>query len=206
MMRASSLLVFSAGLLWAMAAGAQLYKSISPDGKVTYSDTPPASAAHIERKPYLLSEPGDALAPELSLALKKNPVTLYTADNCKPCDEGRALLKQRGIPFAERTVKTNDDIAALRRAGGDQQLPLLTIGGHQQQGFEAGAWHAGLTAAGYPATSKLPKTYQPPSPQAAAPAPPGIEQKTVPAAPAPADTDKRRSAAPTGASPPGFRF
>ncbi len=206
MMRASSLLVFSAGLLWATAAGAQLYKSVGTDGKVTYSDTPPVSAAHTEKKPYGHGEPGDVLAPELSLALKKNPVTLYTADKCKPCDEGRTLLKQRGIPFAERTVKTNDDIAVLRQAGGDQQLPLLTIGNHQQQGFEASAWHAELTAAGYPTASKLPKTYQPPPPQAAAPAPPVMEQKTAAAAPALADTNQRRPAPPAGTAPPGFRF
>ncbi|MGB7481272.1 MAG: glutaredoxin family protein [Burkholderiaceae bacterium] len=200
---APTALLLAAGLLWAAGASAQLYKSVGPDGRVTYSDTPPPSAARVERTLPNRTRQTDALPPELAAARHKNPVTLYTTENCKPCSEGRALLQQRGIPFAEKTVHSNEDLAALRQAGGDQQLPLLTVGSQKQQGFEADAWHATLAAAGYPETSQLPKSYQnpaavpaaPPKPVAAA-KPPAPEQNAGAAPPPP----------PAGNAPPGFQF
>ena len=36
-------------LLLATSAQAQLYKSIGPDGKVTYSDTPPATGNVVQK-------------------------------------------------------------------------------------------------------------------------------------------------------------
>lgn len=188
-------------------ASAQLYKSVGADGRVTYSDTPPASAAQVERKP-LSSSQGNELPPDLAAALAKNPVTLYTTDNCKPCDEGRDLLLQRGIPFAEKTVNTNEDLAVLRQASGDQQLPVLSVGSQKRQGFETDAWHAALGAAGYPTTSKLPKTYRNPAAAAAAGKKPQPEQSAA-ATPGAADSAPRSPAmpaAPAGNAPPGFRF
>src|SRR3954447_6585399 len=88
-------------LLSAAAAHAQLYKWVGPDGKVTYSDAPPPAAARkMEAKPLVSSVGGTADLPfELAEAVRNSPVTLYTAAKCGPCDEGRALLSARGIPF-----------------------------------------------------------------------------------------------------------
>ncbi|HEV2609413.1 MAG TPA: DUF4124 domain-containing protein, partial [Noviherbaspirillum sp.] len=38
-------------MLFSASVHAQLYKSVGPDGKITYSDTPPAKAAKVETKP-----------------------------------------------------------------------------------------------------------------------------------------------------------
>jgi hypothetical protein len=87
-----------------MDAHAELYKWVGEDGKVTYSDTPPPrSAKKVEKKSIEISGPDATDLPfELADARKKNPVTLYTAANCVPCEEGRALLNARGIPFSEK--------------------------------------------------------------------------------------------------------
>lgn len=205
MKRASSSLLLAAGLLCAASAGAQLYKSVAPDGKVTYSDTPPPAAARVEKKLPNRTDGADTLPHGLAEAVKKSPVTLYTTDNCKPCAEGRTLLKQRGIPFSEKTVHSNDDLAVLRQAGGDQQLPLLKIGHQKQQGFEADGWHSALTNAGYPEASQLPKAYQYAAAVPAAPQQPVATPKPVVAEQA-ADGGARAPAPPTGNAPPGFRF
>ncbi|MGH8807545.1 MAG: DUF4124 domain-containing protein [Noviherbaspirillum sp.] len=197
-------------LLGAAAAHAQLYKSVGPDGKVTYSDTPPQSAARVETKALPLGGANAADLPfELAETMKGHPVTLYTTRNCIPCDEGRKLLSERGIPFGEKTVNSGEDVAQFRKLGGDSQLPLLMVGRNGERGFEAGAWNAALTSAGYPETSKLPKSYRNPPAEAAAPAP-----KTVTAQQGKADENGRTAAKPSagelppaiGNAPPGFRF
>jgi len=195
-------------LLCAASAHAQLYKWVGPDGKVTYSDTPPPkTAARVETKAALSSSLDTSNLPyELALAVKNHPVTLYTTKDCGACDEGRSLLSSRGIPFTEKTVNTPKDVAQFREAGGDGKLPLLAIGRIKERGFEASAWNNALTVAGYPASSVLPKSYRNPPAVAAAP------QKPVPAKQE--DTKTKAVVEPpatdlppaTGNAPPGFRF
>ncbi|HZW13371.1 MAG TPA: glutaredoxin family protein [Noviherbaspirillum sp.] len=194
-------------LLCAASAHAQLYKWVGPDGKVTYSDTPPPkTAARVETKSTISGGLDTSNLPyELAMAVKSHPVTLYTTKDCSACDQGRSLLSSRGIPFTEKTVNTPEDAAQFRQAGGDEKLPLLTIGRTKERGFEASAWNNALTVAGYPASSVLPKSYRNPPPMAAAP------QK--PAAPKQEEQKKAEVEAPatdlppaTGNAPPGFRF
>lgn len=191
-------------LLVSAGAHAQLYKWVGPDGKVTYSDTPPpASAKKVEEKSIGTgSVAASGLPFELAEAVRANPVTLYTTSNCEGCDSGRELLNARGIPFTEKTVHSEDDIARLKQAGGTRQLPFVTIGKNKLTGVDPDEWNAALTAAGYPAASKLPPNYRNPAPQPAAPK----KAETKPAAEEPArqEPDERPPAA--GNAPPGFRF
>lgn len=195
-------------LLCAAGANAQLYKWVGPDGKITYSDTPPPkTAARVETKSTASSTADTTGLPyELAQAVRNHPVTLYTTNECFACDEGRNLLSARGIPFVEKTVTTNEDAVQYRQISGDSKLPLLTIGRSKERGFEPGAWNSALSAAGYPETSKLPKTYRNPPPTAAAPAPKPAAAKlaeTPQTTPAPAATELPPA---IGNAPPGFRF
>ena len=199
-------------LLYTATAHAQLYKWVGPDGKVTYSDTPPPIAAErLETRPAAPATTisGVGLPFELTEAIRNHPVTLYTTRNCIPCDEGRKLLSQRGIPFSEKTVNTSEDAAQFRQVGGESQLPLLTIGRTREQGYDAEAWNTALSAAGYPKTSRLPGNYRNPPAQAAAPAvkPESTEQEKAAAttkdAPPASSTDLPPA---LGNAPPGFRF
>lgn len=195
-------------LLAASVQAQQLYKWVGPDGKVTYSDTPPPAAAkQVEKKAVSAGGVAASNLPyELAEVARNSPVTLYTSASCAPCDAGRTMLTGRGIPFTEKTVSTKDDAARLRQAGGDEQLPLLVVGRNKLKGFSSGEWAASLTAVGYPQTSKLPPSYRNPPAEAAAPA-----VKTV-AANKPSDSEQAASAPAeslppaTGNAPPGFRF
>ena len=198
-------------LLSASSAQAQVFKWVGPDGKVNYSDVPPPPSAHAQKKNFSgnVLDSGD-MPFALADAMKKNPVTLYTGQKCTPCDDGRTLLNRRGIPFVEKTVSTNADIALL--GGGDIDLPQMMVGNARLRGYEAGAWNSRLSAAGYPETFQLPKTYRAPAPEAAAPQP-----KAAPSTgdvladapnPVPAKPPRRRPVAPAPASDtaPGLRF
>jgi glutaredoxin len=184
------------------SAHAQMYRWVDANGRVTYSDTPPPpSAVKQQKKPIPSDEQESSGMPyALSEAAKNFPVTLYTSTGCAPCDEGRALLKKRGIPFSEKTVSSSEDIERMKRAGGNGRLPFLTVGRNSQTGFEAGAWDATLTSAGYPETSQLPSNYSFSSPEPAAPPPPPVE--TPQAAPPPAAPNPPAQ----GTTIPGFRF
>jgi glutaredoxin len=163
----------------------------------------------VEAKPVIGGSTVGARLPfELVHATKNHPVTLYTTRNCAPCDDGRKLLSQRGIPFNEKTVNTNDDILQFRQVAGDSQLPVLAVGRQKELGFESSVWNTALTAAGYPETSRLPKTYQNPPAQAAAPkTEPMAEQPTEKAAKSRAATPPATELPPAvGNAPPGFRF
>ncbi|MNR83681.1 hypothetical protein D3C72_144630 [compost metagenome] len=193
------------GLLLTGHAHAQLYKWVGQDGKVTYSDTPPPSSAKkVEEKTISATTVASNLPFELASAIKAAPVTLYTTSKCSGCDSGRALLNARGIPYTEKTVNTNEDLLRLQQAGGDKQLPFLTVGRSKQSGFEAEAWNSMLSAAAYPENSQLPATYRNPAAQPAAP------KKTVEAKPAPTNSTSSETSSDrlpaAGNAPPGFQF
>ena len=154
-------------------------------------------------------EPSPALPYQLNQTVQRYPVTLYTSSTCAPCNSGRNLLSNRGVPFTEKTVETNDDIAALQRLAGNNSLPLLTIGGQQLTGFSDSEWSQYLDAAGYPKASQLPASYRRPAATplvartaAAAPA----AQAAEPAEPAPAPAGPSVAPQRTTTNPTGIRF
>jgi glutaredoxin len=209
-MKMSSTLVRSAPLglallLSAAGAGAQMYKWTDAKGVVHYSDRPPpAKGARVETRAFAGGAGPADLPYGLAEAVRSNPVVLYTTSDCDACDEGRALLKQRGIPFSEKTVKSNDDQQVLKEAGSDGQLPLLVVGSTKRIGFEPGAWNAALTGAAYPKQKMLPGNYQYPAAVSAAPARPLARNMVRDQEPDAAA--KAKAPPPPDDAPPGFRF
>jgi glutaredoxin len=211
--RCSSIPWAFALLLTAGPAAAQgvPYKVTGPDGRVTYTDRPPADARSVRP----LGGAGAAVAPEedwleglpftLRQRAQRYPVTLYTAPGCAPCDLGRLALQQRGVPFREWRVEPDGGAAELQRREGTASLPVLRVGQQQLLGFEASEWRATLDAAGYPAASALPPSWQAPA-AAALKAPPPATTKAPEGAPAAARAPAPAPA--TRADPPvgGFRF
>lgn len=169
------------------AAHAQPYRHVAADGRVTYSDIPPAGiaasprAAAGSRQPVASAAasgratasdedaPGAdgrlaALPYAVRSAASRHPVVLYTSADCAPCMEARTHLSRRGIPFTERQVSTGADVTALRQRGfaGDG-FPAVSIGAQRLTGFDAGAWGRLLDAAGYPKISALPSGWRAPA-------------------------------------------
>jgi len=191
-----------AALAGAPAAAQQVYRHVGPDGRVVFSDQPPPGAADAAAAPARRAPDSNAALPyALRQTAGRFPVVLYTGADCAPCDSARQWLKARGIPFAERTVQSNEDIAALQALSGQSSLPFATIGAQHLRGFSAGQWGQYADAAGYPATSQLPARYQYPAPQPLTePAPVAAKPPEKPAAtkPAPAPPAPTRAAPPPG--------
>ena len=147
----------------APAQAQQVFRIVGPDGKVTFSDRPPAASGAGAGTANAAAASGAAsvgLPFELRQVAGTYPVTLYTSDNCAPCSSARSLLTTRGVPFAEKTVSTADDTQALQRISGETSLPFVTIGSQQLKGFSDAEWTQYLTAAGYPPSSVLPSSYR----------------------------------------------
>jgi glutaredoxin len=176
-MRAPSPTVVAPFLLLAAlcAPAAAQYKWFGPNGQITYSDLPPPPG--MQGAPMKLGNvdrPDDAPAPSaLRAAATKFPVLLYTTAECAPCQQARAHLNRRGVPFTERTVKTAADAEAFKQLGfGDNSFPTVTVGKERSVGLEIGEWDRLLDAAGYPRTSMLPPSYKAPPARALAAAAP----------------------------------
>lgn len=177
-----------------------LYKVVGPDGKVTYTDRAPTDNSS-KVMPFTSSgtpgaTPDVGLPIELRQVVAKYPVTLFTSTDCPPCDGARTLLQQRGVPYTEKRVATEEDIQALERLIGGRSVPGATIGSQALRGLNAADWIAYLDAAGYPPESRLPRGWQPPAVtplvavrEAAAPAPaprPAPQPAPATGSPAPA--------------------
>ncbi len=169
MLRILALLLCSP-MLPGIATSAQaqnVYRSVGSDGKVSFSDRPATSGTQGQMAGKGAGSNTGIGYSDLPYALRQitahYPVILYTSTPCAPCDAGRFLLTTRGIPFAERTVNTAEDVAALQRLSGQNALPVLTIGGQRIQGLSDLEWNQYLDAAGYPKTSQLAASYKNPA-------------------------------------------
>ncbi len=198
------------GLLVAAGTASAQYKSIGADGRVTYSDTPPPPTAKIvEQKKLGGTTAGPALPFELQQATTRFPVTLYTGDKCGPCDDARAYLRGRGVPFSEKTVTSDEDIALFKQQSPDGTAPVVTVGNRKSIGFSQVALSSLLDSAGYPATSTLPRDYQSTAATPMSPTTKGAGQSIAQTPVAPTSPTRRDATAatpPPTTNPSGFRF
>jgi glutaredoxin len=192
-----ALLALAGGTFSSLSQAQPVYRIVGPDGKVTFSDKPPPAASNAKVTAAGADGARGVATASLPFELRKvvgqYPVTLYSGENCGPCASARSLLTTRGVPFAEKTIATNEDAQALQRISGDSSLPFLTIGSQQLKGFSDAEWTQFLDAAGYPKSSVLPASYR------QAPATPLV---TVAPTPAPATAAAARPGTPVAPSTP----
>ena len=188
----------------------QIYRIVSPDGKVTFSDRTPTEndvpAPALTGSAGAAPASGGALPYALQQVATRFPVTLYTGDDCAPCTSARNLLTGRGVPFTERTVKSNADIDALKSLSGNTSLPFGTIGGQHLNGFLDSEWTQYLDAAGYPKKSELSSNYRQPAAAPLVAVKPLQAAPTAPAAPREAPPPERTDPGTGPSNPAGIRF
>jgi len=168
---------------------AQLYRWVDEKGNVEWRDTPPpASAKNVEQRKVGGGTVQTAELPySVQLAMKNFPVTLWTTTCGPACDQAKAHLVRRGVPYTEKDAQA--DVDALQKLTGSNEVPVLYVGRTQIKGYLDSQYDSALDAAGYPRTP--PPGYKP---AAKAPA-------TKPAAAAaakPAETAKAPVAPPAG--------
>ena len=202
--------------VFALGAGAQVYRWTDDQGRVHITDTPPpASAKNVKRggAPATPSYSPEAAAsqPEstgqepyaVRQAKTKYPVTLYTIPSCEGCDAARNLLNTRGVPFKEISLTDATTTNEFKKNIGASALPTILVGTLQQAGFEPAAYNQLLDEAGYPATGLVPPRKQAAPTAAAAPAPkPSAPQAKPAAAAEPTEQQPTGPYAPGAAPPP----
>ncbi|MDR2689656.1 MAG: glutaredoxin family protein [Azoarcus sp.] len=134
------------------AADAQTaYRWTDENGKVHYSDQPP-TRGDAEARDFTDNAADPSLPYSLRQTMADFPVKLYIKTNCESlCEDARALLKNRGVPFSEVLLDDDASIASFRKTfGADARVPILTVGSNVLKGFEAGTWNLKLNTVGYP--------------------------------------------------------
>jgi glutaredoxin len=154
-------------LALALPATAQVYKWVDKDGKVQYTEfPPPKDAKNVSEKSYRGGGPSseEQVPYATRVASQRHPVTLYVSTQCGDyCDQGRALLSKRGVPFAEKNAQADQAAQdTLMKLAGSLAVPFLRVGESNVHGFDEGAWNSALDRAGY-ARTRLPGQ---PGPQA----------------------------------------
>ena len=141
-------------LLAAMAASAEIYRWTDSDGRIHYSDKPPADRKVQQVKIRVQSISGPAVvtqagaAPATSAAARQ-PVKIYTTTWCGYCKKAKAHLAARGVPYREIDVEASDsgrrEFSELRGRG----VPVILVGSQRMDGFDAAGLDGMLAGAGY---------------------------------------------------------
>src|SRR5262252_2449004 len=157
------------------ATVAETYRWVDDQGGVHYTQTPPPPGARdVQRKN--LEQSGAAASTDLPYATqqaaKNFPVKLYMQKPCAPCDEARALLVRRSVPFSEVNVLNQRELDEVKAISGRADLPLLLVGTLHQSGFQAELMNGLLDTAGYPSSGPPLPVEALRKPDASAPAPP----------------------------------
>lgn len=163
-MKYIALLLVVVAVTWSSAQAGEIMRWVDENGKVHYGDAPPPKAK-VERKQFGGKvEQSEDIPYEAMRAQQNFPVILYVSEQCvEPCIRARLLLRNRGVPFSEKVLRTKTEIEEFQKVSGSADSPTLAVGKTYLGGFFEGRWNSELDLAGYPKTA----TYR----QRTAPAP-----------------------------------
>ncbi|HEX5784920.1 MAG TPA: glutaredoxin family protein [Burkholderiaceae bacterium] len=132
-----------------------LYKTVGPDGKVSYTDRPdphaaksqtlsfnhlPASPLSAETVAYIeqLQKAGQQREAQAALG----DVVLFSAPWCGHCKKAKSHLARQQVAYREFNIDTPQGKAAYAQAGGKSGVPFLVARGQHVLGYSASAYDA----------------------------------------------------------------
>ncbi len=160
-MRRIAVIALLGCLALSLAWGTDVFRWVDEQGGVHYSDQPPPLSA---KKVQKLSGRGNVVEVDkesfdTKMAKAQNPVVLYASDCGQFCDDAKAYLRQRGVPFTLKDPSKEPEYAVeLKKLVGAMEVPVIVAGQSHQKGFEATSWDTLLDAAGYPRTPLIPSS------------------------------------------------
>ena len=120
-------------VLFALPASAGVYKWTDAQGRIHYSDSPPAAARTTQIKLQTYTGPV-----QISQAVGADSgVTIYTTEWCGVCQRAKAFFKQNGVPFREWDVEKSEYGAIKFRQLGGSGVLVITVGPEKMMGFDA---------------------------------------------------------------------
>lgn len=155
---------------WTGVASAQLYKWTDSEGRVHYSDLPqlPSTPGVEKAKLPINVIESDTMPYELKTTALKNPITLWTFNECgDPCHKAQALLDKRGVPYLIKDGAAST--AELQKLTGDTKMPIMVVGNKLlKSGYVEVTWNRVLDEAGYPKLNPLAKFHKKATPASVA--------------------------------------
>jgi len=149
---------------------------------VHYSDVPSPDAEKIDPRKFSdQAVPGEDLPYATRIAQQNFPVTLYVGSGCgDTCNQAAQFVEQARHPYAEKTLRTREEIDAFKKLTGSELVPTLAVGKSYLKGLQSEQWHGELDIAGYPkiAPYRAPNT-EPEKPMAEKPDEPVPETTDV---------------------------
>jgi len=131
------------------AAAAKLYKWTDADGNVSYQDKAPPANSNSEILKDTVQTAGPVQTRK-SDGGRREPVVVYTLDNCNSCEILMLRLQQMDVPAEERSLR--DDRAIQKNildATGSMTAPSVFIGGSLLWPLSETSLHSRLGEAGY---------------------------------------------------------
>ena len=153
------MLIILALVIPALAQGATLYKSVTPDGRIVYTDQPPETGkvektfnfANLPASPVpdsvtqYRADLEKSMQRKLSAADAKQPV-LYMAQWCGYCRQAEAYLAEKKISYQRHDIDTPDGKRAFAEAGAGRGIPVIQVGAQKVRGFSRPAYDALFSA------------------------------------------------------------
>ena len=136
-----------------------LYKSVTPDGRIVYSDQPPEKGNKVE-KTFNFSNLPASPVPEastytrdleksaerrLAAASGKQPV-LFMAKWCGYCRQAEAYLSEKRISYQKHDIDTAEGKRAFAETGSGRGIPVILVGTQKVQGYSRPAYDALFSA------------------------------------------------------------
>lgn len=155
------LLLLTSAVSTPMASG--LYKSVGPNGVVSYSDQPPAENKNVKAMSFddlpvsvfpisnLPTTPPSfferirvlwASWTSTKTTVASSDVVLYTTSSCGYCKQAKAYLQGKSIKYKEIDVESKDGQASYVKAGGGRGVPMIVVAGKNVSGFSTAAYDA----------------------------------------------------------------
>lgn len=133
-----------------VAHAERLYKWTDSQGHVSYHDQPPPDGSYrVEEKD--LGESRKPVDDKLAKITEKYPVVLYSVPKCSSCDQARAYLQKRKVPFTEENLEGNAELQQkAKKKIGSLSVPTITVGDKVMKGYLESVLEGELDDAGYP--------------------------------------------------------
>jgi glutaredoxin len=131
------------------AAQAGVYKWTDEQGRVHYSDAPPARGKSEQVKIRINSYTGPAVVSRAPAAASGSEVLIYTTSWCGVCKMAKAYLDSRGVRYREVDVEADaGGKQAFAKLGG-RGVPVILVGESRMDGFDQARLEAMLRSAGH---------------------------------------------------------
>jgi glutaredoxin len=148
-------------MLPALAQADTVYKSVGPDGKIVYSDQPPAGDGKLEKTLDIHNLPATPMPAsveryreEMLKSMKSKladagkpgksgvPV-LFMAQWCRFCKQAEAYMAERHIAYTAQDIDTPSGMRAMVEAGLSGGIPILLLNaqtGQKLRGYTKAAY------------------------------------------------------------------